>query len=223
MKGNEPLRVKICGITSGDDVRAAAEAGADAVGLNFVGGPRQIDVTVARTILESLPPMVTPVVLVRLTGGRLPPEVAKLVNDCRVSHVQVYGDVDAQSLDVLGKQGLRPLPVIAVAGPEFHQCDMASRRNVAAVVLDAFDPQRAGGTGQPFRWDWVVDARDRGLLNGWPPVILAGGLTPGNVADAVRVVRPYGVDVSSGVEFPGRPGRKDPSLMRAFVCAARSC
>jgi phosphoribosylanthranilate isomerase len=88
-------------------------------------------------------------------------------------------------------------------------------------VVDTYDPAKAGGTGTPFPWDWVAAARDGGARAGWPPIILAGGLRPENVAEAIREVRPYGVDVSSGVELAGTPGRKDVHQVKAFISHAR--
>jgi len=220
------VRVKICGITTVDDALAAVEAGADGLGLNFVGGPRCIKPASAEAIFRALPPFVTPVALVRLEGGYVPDELLELLGEYWVSHVQLYGDVTAESLASLLHDGFRPIPAVAVRDEHFVDdvngwlCgDLASKP--AGVVLDAFDAKRAGGTGQAFEWDWVRMARQEGRLADWPPIILAGGLNADNVAEAVRVVGPYGVDVSSGVEIEGSPGRKDREKMRRFVDQAR--
>jgi len=189
------VRIKICGITCVEDAVVAAEAGADALGLNFVGGPRRIGLETAEAILTSMPPFVTPVALVQLQGGAVPDDLLELLGQHWVSHVQVYGDYEPEHLALLMRDGLRPMVVVSVRGPDFAdhtdpwrgaQGDSAA----TAVVLDAYDPQRAGGTGRTFRWDWVAAARKAGRLAGWPPIMLAGGLEPENVADAVRAVRP---------------------------------
>jgi phosphoribosylanthranilate isomerase len=171
--------------------------------------------------------MVTPVALVRLQGGAVPDELLELLGQFWVSHIQVYGDFESRKLAILRRDGFRPIPVVSVRDGGF--ADQAAfwwakggEPSAAAVVLDAYDPGRDGGTGSRFRWEWVSAARQAGRLEGWPPIILAGGLRPENVTEAIRVARPYAVDVSSGVEIEGPPGRKDPSRMRAFVRAARA-
>jgi phosphoribosylanthranilate isomerase len=220
------LRVKICGITSLEDALAAVDAGADAIGLNLVGGPRCLDVLSARSILRSLPPLVTPVLLVRLESGIISGRLSAVLVECRVSHLQLYGDVTAESVRRLLDQGIRAMPVVAVRDRCFAE-ELAGWGGGGpgccppAVVLDAYDPAREGGTGRTFRWDWVAQVRQSGEASRWPRVILAGGLRPDNVAEAVRVVRPYGVDVSSGVEVDAQPGRKDREKLIAFVRNAR--
>lgn len=234
------LRVKICGITSVADAIAAAEVGADAIGLNFVGGPRRVSLQTARAILEVLPPLVTPVALVRADAAGLPRELLELFGAFRVAHLQVYGTAggppaggaNADELPAppvwasLVAAGFRVLSVLAVKDAGFaDRLAEWGRRPMqcrpCAVVLDAYDPDRAGGTGRTFCWDWVAQARSSGSTV-WPPILLAGGLNPDNVAEAVRLVRPYGVDVSSGVECAGLPGRKDPEKIAAFVRNART-
>src|SRR6185369_13376000 len=91
-----------------------------------------------------------------------------------------------------------------------------------ALLLDTASKSALGGTGESFNWNWIAEAREAGELNGLPPIILAGGLTPDNVAEAIRIARPYAVDVSSGVEVPGKPGIKDPLKIRDFIQAAKS-
>jgi phosphoribosylanthranilate isomerase len=234
-----PLRIKICGITNPADAILAAEVGADAVGLNFVGGPRRIAPAVARAILRVLPPMVTPVALVRMDEAGLPRELLELFGEFRVSHLQLYGrpGPDAKSaqacetptpqvLAALIAAGFRPMPALAVRDAGFaarltEWGSLPSESRPCAVVLDAYDPDHEGGTGRSFRWQWVHEARSSGSA-AWPPILLAGGLNPDNVAEAVRLVRPYAVDVSSGVERPGSPGRKDPDKVSAFVRNARA-
>lgn len=220
------MRVKVCGITTVDNGLAAARAGADAIGLNFVGGPRQITLEQAGEIVQALPALVVPVALVRLERGRLSDETLGFLGQHWISHVQIYGDFSSASLDGLIQDGLKPMPVVSVRDADF--ADPVNRwltemegRAPAAVVLDAYDPERLGGTGKAFQWQRVQEAASAGKLDRWPPIILAGGLTPENVAEAICAVRPYGVDVSSGVEVSGRPGVKDYQKMQSFVRRAK--
>ena len=219
------MRVKICGITEVDDLLAAVAAGVDAIGLNFVGGPRRISLATAQPLLEHLPAFVTPVALVRVEQDRFADDLAEFLDQFRVSHLQLYGNPTIKALDSLLADGFKPIPVVAVKDASFHVAIDAwphdIRRCLNAVVLDAYDSTQAGGTGKTFTWSWVAQARQRNLLVDWPPIVLAGGLNPANVAEAVEVVQPYAVDVSSGVERAGQSGKKDPDLMRAFVRAAK--
>ena len=200
--------MKICGITRPEDAVAAAEAGADAIGLVFAESPRRIDEGQARAILEALPPFVTPVALfVNETA-------ATIRGVCRalsVRTVQLSGDEPP----ALARELASDLCIIKA----FHvreERDLAGIADypAAAYLLDSRVPGRHGGTGVAF--DWSLAAR----VDVPRPVILAGGLCPGNVAEAVRQVRPYAVDVSSGVE--AKPGIKDAARVRAFVEAARA-
>ncbi len=220
------VRIKVCGITCLEDLRAAAEAGVDAVGFNFVGGPRCLDPARAAELLGALPPLVTPVALVRLEEGRVPDSLLELLGEFWVSHVQLYGDLTPAVMAALARDGLRPIPVVAVR--DVQTLREAGRLvgaeggfRPAAVVLDAWVPGREGGTGRTLPWSMIAAEQSAGHMQGWPPIILAGGLTPDNVAEAVRQVRPWAVDVSSGVEREGAPGRKDRALMEAFVRQAR--
>lgn len=233
------MRVKICGITNEADTILAAEAGADAVGLNFVGGPRRINPAIARAILRSLPPSVTPVALVSWDEQGLPDDLRDLFSEFRLAHLQFYGwarggvahrvpvengPPAAGMLSPLIAAGFRVMPALAVKDAGFAQQlaewgALPRELRPSAVVLDAYDPGCEGGTGRSFCWEWVEQGRAGSTA--WPPILLAGGLNPENVAEAVRVARPHGVDVSSGVERAGSPGRKDADKVRAFVRNAR--
>lgn len=219
------MRIKICGITTPDDAVAAAAAGADAIGLNFVGGPRQIDTAQAALILRELPVFCTPVALVDVTHGDIPDDLLELLGRHWVSHVQLYGRVAPDTLVRLRADGFQPILVQHVVPGRFPNDIAALLVEVldappAAVLLDAYREGQMGGTGQTLDWQVVADARAAGAFRVWPPIILAGGLNPENVAEAVRTVRPWGVDVSSGVE--SSVGRKDVAKMAAFVANARS-
>jgi len=219
------VRVKICGITSVEDAHQAVQAGADAIGLNFYAGPRQIDLSTGAAILDSLPPFVTPVALIGVAGDQIDDDLLTMLIRGRVNLLQVHGDAAIGMMTRLSEVGFAIIQPLAVRESTFADTPPFGDGRwwrPTAVILDTYDASRAGGTGKAFCWDWVDQARKNGRLDGWPPIILAGGLNPDNVADAIRIVRPWAVDVSSGVESQGTPGRKDPGKVRAFVRAART-
>lgn len=219
------LRVKICGITSPQDAQAAAAAGADAIGLNFVGGPRRVDLRAATSILGVLPPFCTPVALVDVSHGDVPEDLLELLGRSWVSHLQLYGHVTADVIHRLLDDGFKPILVQHVVPdtfPENVNRMLACLGGAAptALLLDAYHEGAPGGTGMTADWAAIAAALAGRTAQEWPPVILAGGLNPRNVAEAVRTVRPWAVDVSSGVE--SSPGRKDAAKMRAFIEQVRA-
>lgn len=200
--------MKICGIRSLDEALAAVDAGADALGFNFwPGTPRHVDLKTAARIVAALPPFVA-TVAVWVDPGL--DELRRALGACRWSALQFSGtDLSASSSFpadlVLLTARLKDARALRIASA-LPRC--------AAVLVDASVAGSYGGTGRLARWDLAAKlARKR-------RVVLAGGLKPDNVADAVRAVRPYAVDVASGVE--SSPARKDPEKMRAFVRAAKS-
>ncbi len=200
------VRVKICGVRSVDDALAAADAGADAVGLNFhPPSPRYVDPWRARQIVEALPPFVTSVGLfVDLPAD----EVRRLVVQTRVDMLQFHGAEDGDYCPRFDRPYLKAVRL--APGQRFDaEAFERAHPHARAVLLDAWHETVAGGSGCSFDWH-AVDAG--------PPVVLAGGLSADNVERAIDVVGPFAVDVSSGVERA--PGVKDPALMRAFVRAA---
>jgi len=200
-------RVKICGITTVDDAREAVQAGANAIGLVFADSPRRIDVERARGVLAGVGPFVTPVALFVNSPLEV---IAGITDSLGIRTVQLHGDEPPELVDAL-----RPLQVIkAVRVADEADLENLKRYRPDAFLLDARVSGKAGGTGKTFDWSLAVEPARRFR------VILAGGLNPDNVADAVRQVRPYAVDVSSGVE--SSPGRKDPDKMKAFIDRARS-
>jgi phosphoribosylanthranilate isomerase len=202
------IKVKICGIQDESAALAAADAGADAIGLIFAPSRRQIDATRARRISEALPPFVSRVgVVVNEPLDRL----RQIIEEARLDAVQLHGDEDPQYIAAVREFGVRVIKGVAVAGP--LDLPRLKALRVAAVLLDTHRPGQRGGTGEIF--DWSLAAPAAAVMH----VILSGGLTPENVGDGVAAVRPYGVDVSSGVETAGR---KDPAKIRAFVAAARA-
>lgn len=204
------MKVKICGITNVEDAEVAVRAGADALGfVMYRKSPRFVEPAVARTIVAGLPPFVLPVgVFVNEEADR----VRGLIDECGFALAQLHGDESALYCQNLGRPTLKAIRLkdrgAFLALAEFH-----GRANVRGVLIDAFSDQAYGGTGKTVDWTLAQEAA-RSM-----PIILAGGLTPANVAEAISQVRPYGVDVSSGVEQ--NPGKKDPDKVKAFIQAAR--
>ena len=201
------VRVKICGITSGEDARASVEAGADALGFIFVEGtPRYIAPEAAARVIAGLPPFVTPV---GVFWDHPPGHVKAVAEQCRLGALQFHGDESAEAL-----QGytLPVIKTIKVSGPE-DLGDM-NRYRVAAFLLDSAARWSDGEARAPIPWTLAREAAARG------PIILSAGLTADNVRDAIRLARPWGVDVNSGVE--AQPGRKDPEKVRRFIAAAKA-
>jgi len=196
-------RVKICGITRLEDAEAAVKLGADALGFNFYApSPRHISPAAARKIIRELPPLVTAVgVFANETECE---RVAAIAREAGVTTVQLHGP---------GFPPLNPMPaglalIRAVpVGNGFRSATLADLK-ADLFLLDTFDAKLSGGTGRRFEWSLARDASRYGTI------ILAGGLAPENVAEAIREVRPYAVDVASGVE--AAPGVKDHTKLRAF-------
>lgn len=202
-------KVKICGITNLDDALAACEAGADA--LSFVFAPeakvrhRYIDPDAAFKIIEQLPPLVLTVAVV------VNEPLEKLKEYLHfVDRVQLHGEEDIKLCRALGKAVIKAFH----AGPGFDLEHMLAYP-ASAYLLDAALPGQRGGTGMVCDWDAARQAVAAGR-----PIILAGGLTPENVAEAVRIVQPYAVDVSGGVESV--PGKKDHERIRTFIHNAKT-
>jgi phosphoribosylanthranilate isomerase len=201
------MRIKLCGITSLDDARRCVDAGVDALGFIFVPGtPRHVTAETAARIIETLPPFVTPVgVFWDHPAG----QVKAIAEECRLGALQFHGD---EAPEDLLEHRLPLIKTLKVAGA----ADLARmpEYRVAAFLLDSPARWSEGAARPPIPWDVAAVAARR------HPVLLSAGLTPDNVALAVRRVRPYGVDVNSGVE--ARPGRKDPAKVRRFVAEARA-
>jgi phosphoribosylanthranilate isomerase len=203
-----PTRIKICGLTRLEDAQRAVELGAAALGFNFYPlSPRYIEPAAARAIVRRLPPLLTAVgVFADETDAG---HVISLAREAGATTVQVHGPRFPVLRELLSVFQL----VVAVAVRQGFRPEELRQIDCSAYLLDAFDPDRPGGTGKTFDWSAAREAKQYG------PIILAGGLTPENVARAVREVRPFGVDVASGVE--SSPGIKDPSRLRAFFTAVR--
>lgn len=205
------VRVKICGITHPDDLAIAVEAGADAVGFNFhPASPRHVTPDLARTMLETLPPFVEPVgVFVQKSANDVAPMLDSLP---RLRTIQLhgggYGTKDCFPYRFIPAFQIRDPADLESVTRYLESCRLCGW-TPAAVLLDGHAPGLTGGTGQTAPWDLLAAFRPE------VPVILAGGLTPDNVDEAVRTVCPYAVDVASGVE--SSPGRKDADKVRRFV------
>jgi phosphoribosylanthranilate isomerase len=201
------VKVKICGLTSAADAVRAAEAGADAIGLMFYPpSPRAIGIAEARAIVRELPPFVLRV------GVFVNPEeddVWCAINEVGLSLLQFHGEEPPEFCTQFGVMSMKAFRV-----QNQESLAQLERYPTDAWLLDAYSAKGLGGTGETFNWDLAVRAREFGR-----PIFLAGGLTTANVAEAVRHVRPFGVDVSSGVE--SAPGRKDAEKVRAFIAAAK--
>ena len=196
-------RVKICGLTREADVLAAAELGADAIGLVFYDpSPRAVGIEQARRLCAALPPFVTSV---GLFVDAAPDQIRSTLARVPLDLLQFHGEESPEYCAAFGRpwiKAVRMRPGIDPQSlPELYP-------GAAGLLLDAYDPARAGGTGQCFDWDLVPPDLA-------PHIVLAGGLDPDNVAVAIRRVRPYGVDVSGGVE--AAKGLKDRQKMAAFM------
>ena len=207
-------RVKFCGMTRSQDAALAAEIGAAYVGVVFADGPRRVSPAVGRSILDAAGGNVR---RVGVFGTNDPGDIARVSEEARLDIVQLHNDATASDIrSIRGRFQGEVWAAIRIAG---HHIPAESEQlfdQADAVVLDARSEKRLGGTGRALPWNEVaVDlARDRGSS----AVVLAGGLTPSNVAGAIRTLAPDVVDVSSGIE--SAPGIKDPWLMREFYAAA---
>jgi phosphoribosylanthranilate isomerase len=200
-------RIKICGITSREDALAAVAAGADALGFVFYGAsPRAISPVQAAEIIGGLPPFVTTVGLF-VNADRATIEAT--VANCGLDVIQLHGDESPQDCLYAACRVVKALRIRDAASLE-RAADYA----VSGLLLDAWSEKVYGGSGEAFDWTLLKD------FAGQHPVILAGGLTPDNVAEAIRLVRPYAVDVSTGVELS--PGKKDLQKMAEFIRQVRN-
>ncbi len=203
-------RIKLCGMTREEDVRLACELGADAVGLIFSErSPRQLDLAQGSALRALVLPTVSAVVLVI---DQTFDAIAEIIERARPDLLQFHGSEDDAFCASFGLPFFKALPMRGLAASDVPAL-LARYPSAAGFVLDGHAPGAMGGSGERFDWDLLAHERPR------QPWLLAGGLDPANVADAVRALRPWGVDVSSGIE--SSPGIKDPARMRAFVKAVR--
>jgi phosphoribosylanthranilate isomerase len=198
------VRVKICGIRTVEAALAAVEAGADALGFVFAPSPRRVTPQEAERIIRELPPFVSRVGVFVDAPRR---EALEIAGDCRLDVLQFHG---GEAPDYC--RGWQQQVVKAFRVRDGSVLEQMDRYEVAACLLDAYVPGRAGGTGQCFDWGLARQAAERRRI------ILAGGITPANVEQAIRQARPYAIDVSSGVETGGV---KDPDKIRGLLMTVR--
>jgi phosphoribosylanthranilate isomerase len=202
------VRVKICGITRLADLRAACDAGADALGFVFYDkSPRRVSIETAAALLRELPPFVQSV---GLFVNADPAFIESVLNAAPLDLLQFHGDETPAGCARYGRPWIKAVRVRAGTDLLKYAADFGAARG---LLLDAFVPGVPGGTGERFDWSLIPPELPR-------PVILSGGLDPGNVAEAVRTVRPWAVDVSSGVE--AAKGIKDARQMAQFIARAKA-
>ncbi|HBD11836.1 MAG TPA: phosphoribosylanthranilate isomerase [Porticoccaceae bacterium] len=204
-------KVKICGLTSVEDAVIAVDAGADAIGLVFYAdSPRCVSIEIAREIVRTVGPFTT---TVGLFVNAAVSELEQCVRETGVHVVQLHGDETPAYCRQMTTPYLR---AIRVAPETDVAAAIAAYPAAAGYLMDAWHPERYGGTGECFDWHRVAGmASDPARV-----LILAGGLSVDNIVEAVQSVRPYAVDVSSGVE--SAPGKKDPRLVREFIARVRN-
>ena len=202
-------RIKFCGMTRPGDVRLAGELGVDAVGFVFApGSPRRLTATEARQLRLALAPMVSAVALFRDNDAA---EVREVVRQVRPALLQFHGDEDDAFCRAFRVPWMKAVPM---GGGARWDADALQTRwpNAAAFLFDSHGAGGAGGTGHAFDWGAIPTGLHR-------PFVLAGGITPDNVHDAIQATRPWAVDVASGIE--SAPGIKDGEKMRRFVAEVR--
>jgi phosphoribosylanthranilate isomerase len=197
--------IKICGITNLEDALKAASLGIDALGFIFAPSPRKVEPATVREIIQSLP---TAVLKVGVFLNHFISDVEEIAVYCNLSSLQFHGE---ESPDYCQKFSQQVIKTIHIRGVESLK-DMAKYPNVS-ILLDTYSPTQGGGTGTPFPWEIALKAKEE------RDFILSGGLNPLNVGEAVKKIRPMGVDVCSGVETV--PGKKDPAKLFEFVKEVR--
>jgi|HubBroStandDraft_2_1064218.scaffolds.fasta_scaffold188727_2 phosphoribosylanthranilate isomerase len=219
MSASAPIWVKICANTSLEDAQLAADAGADAVGFVFAPSPRRVTAAQVAAITPHLPPALEKIGV--FVDARFE-EIVATVPECGLTGVQVHSaglpTLPAQLRQQFGSQ-VRILRAIHFGSDAAQEAQkLAADPNIDAILVDSRTATAVGGTGQTFDW---THARTTVFAAPSPiKLIAAGGLTPANVVEAIATLRPWGVDVASGVE--ASPGRKDPAKVRDFVAYARA-
>jgi len=198
------VAVKICGITDYEDASIAVELGAGALGFIFADSPRQITPQKARDIIRAIPPFVKTVGVFVDEG---PAAIKEIIHDCGLDLVQLHGD---ESPDLCCELMPYTIKALRIKDESSLRTSRIYHGKVRALLLDTYSKDKAGGTGKTFDWQLAIKIKKLGI-----PIILAGGLGPSNIDGAISTVRPYAVDVNSGVEE--RPGKKSHTLMKDLM------
>lgn len=202
-------KIKICGITNLKDAESAVSFGADAIGFIFAKSPRSVDPKIAKSIIESLKKKVLAVgVFVNEAVDRL----IEIADYCSLDAVQLHGDEDPQYCSQLKERQV----IKAFRIKDLSSLTVIPRyKDVFAYLLDTFSKETYGGTGEAFDWNLAIKAKGFGR-----PIILSGGLGLGNIAEAIKLVKPYGVDISSSIEI--KTGKKDIKRMGEIISAIKA-
>ena len=204
---NRDAKIKVCGMTSLEDTLVAVEAGADAVGFIFYKkSPRSVTIKTVCEIVDELPPFVD---AIGIFVNESAEQINKIADRCKLDRVQLHGDETPAFCKKIRRRVIKAIRV-----KDIQSLKKLSDFPVSGFLLDAFSEDQRGGTGKVFDWNLVHPAKKYGA------VILAGGLTPNNVRQAIHRVKPYGVDVCSGVE--SQPGIKDHKKVKAFIKNAKA-
>lgn len=199
-------KIKICGITNLADAQTVIEAGADALGfIFFEKSPRYLSIEKAAEISRQLPALMRVGIFVNAPAEF----ILRAISEVGLTMLQFHGDEPPEFCAQFGLMNMKAFRI-----RDEQSLAAIPNYQTAAYLLDAFSATTLGGSGEKFNWDLAIEAQKFGK-----PIFLAGGLTPENVADAVKKVQPFGVDVSSGVE--SAPGKKDATKVRAFIEAVR--
>ena len=197
----DKVKVKICGITNLEDASIAVELGADALGFIFASSPRRIAPQTARAIIRAVPPFVK---TVGVFVNEAPATIREVMQHCGLDLVQLHGDESPALCEELMPCTIKAL---RIKDESSLQTIQLYHGKVRALLLDTYSNEKAGGTGKTFDWELAIKIKKQGT-----PIIISGGLAPSNIVAAIHTVRPYAVDVNSGVEE--RPGKKSHTLIR---------
>ena len=204
---NPDTKIKVCGMTSLEDTLVAVEAGVDAVGFIFYKkSPRLVTIKTVCEIVDELPPFVD---AIGIFVNESAEQINKIADRCKLDRVQLHGDETPAFCKKIRRRVIKAIRV-----KDIQSLKKLSDFPVSGFLLDTFSEDQRGGTGKVFDWHLVHPAKKYGA------VILAGGLTPNNVRQAIHRVKPYGVDVCSGVE--SQPGIKDHKKVKAFIKNAKA-
>lgn len=195
------VRVKICGITNIEDAEAAVECGADALGFVFAESPRRVSPEKARQVIKRVPPMVQKI---GVFVDSDPETINEICDFCHLDWVQLHGSEPPEILAQLNRPAIKGIRL-----KDEKTLSVFDTYKDFFILLDTYHPEKMGGTGKVGNWDLASRVSSSRCI------ILAGGLNPENVGQAVEMVKPYAVDVSSGVE--ASPGKKDPVLIKEFI------